>query len=280
MQELSIVFKHVKEKFKQQNIDDDPARFVADILHLKIEDIFLNHSIQITLDQFDRLENALARRLQGEPLSRIIGKRSFWRDEFHVSPETLDPRADSETIIESVLKHATSPKRILDLGTGTGCLLLSLLREYPVAVGVGIDQSLGAIRVAQRNAHDLGFTDRAHFVHSDWSDYDFEQSFDVIVSNPPYISSAVIPTLDASVRLYDPRDALDGGADGLDAYRVLAQIVPKMLTPAGLLVLEIGYDQGASVPPLFTAQGLKLVSIDNDLGGNERAVVLQHIEKY
>jgi release factor glutamine methyltransferase len=279
MADLASVYKEIKDLFRVNGIDDDPGRFISEILHFKIEDIFLNHSVQMTNDQHLSLDRAVKKRITGMPLSRIIGKRSFWRDEFHVSPETLDPRADSETIIEAVLKHGKEPRRILDLGTATGCLLLSLLREYPDAVGLGLDILPGAVATAQRNAHDLGFSTRSRFMNESWDKYDFKEKFDVIVSNPPYIKSDVIKTLDKGVKDFDPPAALDGGADGLDAYRSLAALIPRILAPRGVVVLEIGYDQALSVPPLFEAKGLTLIDLRRDLGGNPRALVMQVAEK-
>ena len=223
----------------------------------------------------DHLAEWIERRLKYEPLFKIIGRRGFWKGEFLTSPDVLDPRPDSETVIESVLKHFPNQKksyRILDIGMGSGCLLYSLLDEYPAAVGVGIDVSQKALKVAEQNRGnrkaDLYQKD---FFNSDWvKDLGL---FDIIVSNPPYIPTKDIDSLAPEVRLYDPMSALDGGADGLDAYRALAKSVGTILKPDGLLFLEIGTGQAKSVTGLFQKDGWQLVEIISDFGQIERVLV-------
>lgn len=170
------------------------------------------------------------RRLAGEPVSRILGRREFWGLDFAVTPAVLDPRADSETLVAAALDllRGVEAPRILDLGTGSGCLLLALLAERPDALGVGVDISAAALDVARANAVALGLAARAGFVAADWT-AGVDGVFDLVVSNPPYIVSAGIAALDAGVRDHDPRLALDGGADGLDAYRALARALPPVL---------------------------------------------------
>jgi len=218
----------------------------------------------------------LRRRRAGEPVWRILGEREFWGLTFRLSPATLEPRPDSETIVEAALAQLAGRRdenlALLDLGTGTGCLLLALLSELPQARGLGIDLSEEACRTAAGNAALNGLDDRAAFQQGSWTD-GLIGHFDLIVSNPPYIPSAEIATLSVEVREYDPRLALDGDADGLGPYRVFAVSLPPLLAPGGVVVLEIGAGQGADVVALMRAGGLEFLGSRNDLGGHERALI-------
>jgi len=203
------------------------------------------------------LENLVTRRVSGEPVARILGHREFWGMNFELGVDTLVPRPESETLIEAALaafRHA-APERVLDLGTGTGCLLLAALSEFTEAQGLGVDLSPRAVDVAQDNAARLGLADRAVFKISDW-DAGVERPFDLILSNPPYIVSAEILELPPEVRLHDPVLALDGGPDGLKAYRALAQAAARLLPPSGLLIAELGAGQEADVAAIMTEAGL------------------------
>jgi release factor glutamine methyltransferase len=227
-------------------------------------------------DAAARFEAAIARRAAHEPVSRIIGRREFWSLDLRVAPATLDPRPDTETVVEAALSHVPDRRaalRILDLGTGTGCILLALLRELPNATGIGIDRSEGAARIARDNAAALGLADRAAFAVGDWGAALDLERFDLVVSNPPYIESAEIERLDPDVRLYDPRAALDGGVDGLDAYRGIAAQLPRLLAPRGCAVLELGAGQAEDVSAVLEAAGLETVEIRSDLAGIPRALV-------
>ena len=217
----------------------------------------------------------IERRLKHEPIFKIIGRRGFWKDEFITSRDVLDPRPDSEVIIEAVLKNFSNKGkdyRILDIGTGSGCLLYSLLDEYPIARGVGIDVSQEALNVAEKNRKQRkALLYQRDFLKPGWvSDLGL---FDIIVSNPPYIPTKDIETLTPEVRLYDPILALDGGADGLDAYRALARDTGKILKPEGLLFLEIGIGQREAIIRLFQEKGWKAKEIVRDLGQIERVLV-------
>lgn len=226
---------------------------------------------------YQRLRHMKERRLAGEPVSRILGTREFWGLEFLLGAETLDPRPDSETLIAAALDHLPdrqAPLRVADFGTGTGCLLLALLSELPNAVGLGIDISEEAVAVAVGNAARLGLTDRSAFQLGNW-DEGLEGPFDVILSNPPYIPSRDIEGLAPEVRLYDPLTALDGGGDGLDAYRHLVGTAQRLLTPGGVAVFELGVGQEESVPGLARSAGLMVAGVVNDLGGVPRALVLR-----
>jgi release factor glutamine methyltransferase len=226
-----------------------------------------------------RLADWLRRRLAGEPLGRIAGRREFWGLDFALSQATLEPRPDSETLIEAALgrldeggrRHA--PLRILDIGTGTGCLLAALLRECPAAFGIGIDLSRQAATTARDNLARLGLGARAAFLVGRWCD-GVAGSLDVVISNPPYIPSGDIAGLDIAVRRHDPALALDGGTDGLDAYRAIVARLPALLSPEGFAVLELGIGQAPEVAALATAAGLTVEQKRRDLGGIERAIVL------
>ncbi|WP_022726672.1 peptide chain release factor N(5)-glutamine methyltransferase [Fodinicurvata sediminis] len=223
-----------------------------------------------------RFEDALVRRVQGEPLSRILGRREFWSQDFEITPDVLDPRPDSETLIEGVLARAggvCDELSVLDLGTGSGCLLLSLLHELPLAWGLGTDLSLAALQVAGRNAQRLGLAERSRFLCADWG-ASLQGRFDVIVCNPPYIAEGERDVLSIAVAEHDPAAALFAGRDGLAAYRVLARQLPRLLEPEGTAALEIGHEQADDVFELFHAAGAGSVELLTDLGGRSRCLML------
>jgi release factor glutamine methyltransferase len=224
----------------------------------------------------DKLDAYAARRLAGEPVWRILGEREFWGLPFRLSPATLEPRPDSETLVEAALaalKHRRDePLAILDLGTGTGCLLIALLSEFRAAHGIGVDLSEDACAMARGNAALNGVAQRAVIQQGEWT-RGLSERFDLIVSNPPYIPTAVIATLSAAVREHDPPLALDGGGDGLACYRALAASLPDALAPGGVAVLEIGAGQGPDVTALMSAAGLRFAGSRRDLGGHERALL-------
>lgn len=220
------------------------------------------------------LDGMIARRAQREPVSRIIGTRGFWKSEFKLSPQTLDPRPDSETLIEAALKYSdVPPATILDLGTGTGCLLLSLLQEYPKATGLGIDISEEAAATARENAVALNLADRASFLAADWNDWQASAPFDLVISNPPYIAPDEMAGLEPEVTQYDPVTALVGGDDGLECYRSIAALLPRALKKGGLVVLEIGHMQAEAVKSILALSDIAVIQTLTDLGGSNRAVV-------
>lgn len=212
--------------------------------------------------------------LKGEPLSRIFQKRDFWKHTFLLSPHTLDPRPDSEVLIETALSF--NPTRILDLGTGSGCLLLSLLSECPQAQGVGVDQSYGALSTAQKNAYKLNLSNRVHFVNTWWTK-GLKGCYDLIISNPPYIQTNVIPTLHPIVKTYDPWLALDGGEDGLNCYQEIAAIVRPFLTDCGYIIVEIGQDQEKDVTAIFEKHHFYLIDQKKDLSKIIRVLIFKKI---
>jgi release factor glutamine methyltransferase len=231
-------------------------------------------------DEAARLAGYVTRRLDGEPVSRIAGLRDFYGREFLIGPETLDPRPDTETLIDVALDVIASKGwkdrllKLLDLGTGSGCILLTLLAELPQAEGVGTDISEGALCVAGENARRLGVAERARLLAADWLD-GVDGTFDLILSNPPYIPTCEIEGLAREVAIYDPRRALDGGVDGLDAYRRLAEGGAARLAAGGRFLVEIGASQAEAVLGLLREAGLALEeeSVRRDLAGRPRCIV-------
>jgi release factor glutamine methyltransferase len=221
------------------------------------------------------LRAMIVRRIGREPVSRILGEWEFWSLPFRLSPDTLVPRPDTETVVEAALAAFGDRERrarILDLGTGSGCILVALLSELPQAEGTGVDRSFGALATARLNARRHGVADRAAFVLGDWSAA-IGGRFDLIVSNPPYVDDGAMAGLAAEVRCHDPPLALRGGPDGLAAYRVILHDAVRLLRPSGLVVVEIGHDQAAAVSRLAGQAGLELVEVRRDLAGCPRAIV-------
>jgi release factor glutamine methyltransferase len=226
------------------------------------------------------IDAALRRRLAHEPIHRIFGHREFYGLDLLLSPETLEPRPDTETLVEAMLpvvSEAVARKgecRILDLGTGTGAIALALLSRVEQARATGVDISEGALGTAALNAGRLGLGERFSPVRSDWFANIFEQ-YDAIVSNPPYIAAKHIDSLQADVRDFDPRRALDGGEDGLDAYRLISDGAHRCLAAGGTIGVEIGYDQKDAVTGIFQRAGYRLIKAVRDLAGNDRVLMFQ-----
>jgi len=267
--------------FRTNGIDSaelDARMLVGAALGLDLTGMIAAASRPLTSGESIRLEDFARRRLAGEPVARILGVKEFWGLPLQLSAATLVPRPDTETVVElalEMLRAAPDPDhalRIVDIGTGSGAILLALLSELPDAHGFGTDISLAALRTATANAARLGFAPRAGFVACDYASA-LSGPFDLIVSNPPYIRSVEIAGLATEVRDHDPRPALDGGADGLDAYRALIPQAAKLLLSGGVVVVEVGHDQSGSVEGLMTAAGLTLQGpAKADLSGIRRAV--------
>ena len=225
-------------------------------------------------EQSTMLDDYLQRRERREPVAHILGRKGFWSIMLNVGPQVLTPRPETEQVVSAALEaiELHAPARLLDLGVGSGAILLAVLAERPAAKGLGVDISEEALAVARENASNLGLAAQVALLRGDWTSGLEDAGFDVVVSNPPYVPTGEIETLEPEVRQYEPRAALDGGPDGLSAYRVLAPEILRVLKPGGRFVVEVGRDQGAAVRSLFEAAGATEVRLSQDLGGRERIV--------
>ncbi|MHA1151606.1 MAG: peptide chain release factor N(5)-glutamine methyltransferase [Alphaproteobacteria bacterium] len=264
---------------------DDPRRdarlLIAAAIEAGPERLFAEPERILDGAEAARIEASIARRAAREPVSRILGRRGFWSLELEITPDTLDPRPDSETLVAAVLERigaqglVGAALSILDLGTGSGCLLLALLSELPAATGLGLDISAAALEVARRNARKLGLSHRARFTVGDWG-AGLDESWQLIVSNPPYITEGEIAALAPEVARYDPRLALTAGSDGLDAYRKLLPRAARLLEEGGMLALEVGCGQQEAVTALLAATGFIPLGRYRDLAGIERCLLAAH----
>lgn len=268
-------------RFEEAGLADpavDARVLVAGLLALTTTDLMLRGDRPVTAEQEERIRAAIERRLSREPVHRILGHRGFYGIDLSLSAGTLEPRPDTELLVDRVLPHLErfvlekGAARILDLGTGTGAICLALLHECPQAFGVGGDISVDALATAVENARKNGLSDRFEAVLSSWFE-NIDGIFDVIVSNPPYIASMIIPTLDPEVKDFDPPAALDGGTDGLDAYRAIAASAQQFLQTRGLVGVEIGYDQKDPVTAIFLSHGFDLLEAAQDFGHNDRVLL-------
>ncbi|MBD1202592.1 MAG: peptide chain release factor N(5)-glutamine methyltransferase [Rhodobacteraceae bacterium] len=246
----------------------DARALLAHATGIAPDRLTLHLADDLTPEALIAFETAITRRAAREPVSHITGTRLFWGRRFRVTPDTLDPRPETEILVQAALSEPFL--KMLDLGTGTGCILLSCLADRPMAQGIGSDIHPATLAVAEANARDLGLSTRARFVLSDWFAA-IPGRFDLILSNPPYITEAEMAALSPEV-LREPRRALTPGGDGLDAYRAIAQGASARLMPQGRLMVEIGPTQGAAVAALFAAQGLQDIRILPDLDGRDRVV--------
>lgn len=281
-----------------ENARLDAVLLVAAAMESAADTIRLRPTLPLTPAAEGRLMALLDRRAEKrEPVSRILGQREFWSLPFALGPATLDPRPDTEAIVSTVLDHIderSTSLRFLDLGTGTGCILLAILSELPFATGIGLDISPDAVDVAEKNATTLGFADRARFNVADWNFADWQSAlvgnsgqastktptldvqFDWILSNPPYIESDQIAGLSPEVAAHDPHTALDGGQDGLDAYRAIIPQMPPLLRPGGGVIFELGEGQAPALSALLHETSPTSVSISNDLAGRTRCIVAKY----
>ena len=251
---------------------------LAAVLQCAPSEIFGN--VKLSVAQQRAAEDMLQQRLAHKPLDKIIGRREFYKANFVVNENVLSPRPDTEILVEEAIKLLPDTAvEILDLGTGSGCIIESILAEKPQARGVAVDISAAALQTARLNAENLQLTTRLDFVNADWFAPDFcakiGKKFDMIVSNPPYIPTADIATLAAEVKNYDPAAALDGGADGYDSYRRIAELAPELLQNGGYILLEAGIGHAEKIADIFCNHKLKLINIVPDLNGISRCIILQ-----
>lgn len=275
------ILKQLRIRFAASGLDTpdlDARILVRHFLELGDSDLITGER-EPAPPQWAALNAAIERRLAGEPVSRILGFREFWGLRFKITPDTLDPRSDTERLVEMAVESmkANPPRRILDLGTGTGCILLSLLTEFPEATGLGIDINQGAVDVSRENMESIGLSARASFRQGNWTDSLTESDgpFDLIVSNPPYIPAGDIESLSVEVRNHDPILALVGGHDGLDPYKILITEIKKFLSPQGRAFFEIGQNQHHDLARLVEESGLTLVRIGADYAGILRVVEIR-----
>ena len=274
---LVSAWTRAKEQLKAAGIEGpviDARLLVEAAADATRTDIVSDPKRPLSDEQAAVLDGFVARRIGREPISHILGRKGFWKIMLQVTPHVLTPRPDTETVVELVLRDIPEAARIniLDLGVGSGAILLAILAERPAAKGLGVDVSEEALAVARDNAAQLGLAARTALLRGDWTAGLGDASFDLVVSNPPYIASAEIETLDPEVRDHEPRLALDGGADGLEAYRTLAPQILRVLKPGGRFAVEIGHTQAAAVSALFRAAGGIEVGTAKDLANRDRVV--------
>lgn len=266
-----------KDRLKEAGIDQPSidARLMLEVAaNVTRTEIVTDPYRELTAEQEATLEDYLSRRARREPVSHIIGRKGFWKILLQVNKNVLTPRPETEVIVDEVLKAFPENMdfRMLDLGVGSGTILLAVLAERPAAKGLGVDASDEALAVARDNAASLDLNTRAALMHGDWTAGLGDASFDLVVSNPPYIPTADIDTLEPEVRDHEPRLALDGGTDGLDAYRLLAPEILRVLKPGGMFAVEIGFDQSKAVEALFRQAGGQEVKTIKDLSTHDRVV--------
>jgi release factor glutamine methyltransferase len=276
-QTLVQAWNGAKARFQAAGVDGpviDARLLVEAAAGASRTDIIADPHRTLSEEQQATLEDFIARREQREPVSHILGRKGFWKIMLQVNANVLTPRPDTETVVELVLRDLPEgkPFSILDLGVGSGAILLAILAERPAGKGLGIDVSDEALAVARENAANLGLAGKVALLRGDWTRGLGDASFDVVVSNPPYIRSAEIEALAPEVRDHEPRLALDGGADGLDAYRELAPEILRVLKPGGRFAVEIGFDQAAEVEALFEAAGAQGLATHKDLANRDRVV--------
>lgn len=280
MMELKYAWKEASQRLRQNGIAQpllDSRLLLQHVLGFTYEDILKNATRKLTQKEIEEYAKLLARRMHREPVSVILGIKPFWKHQFLTTKDTLDPRPDSEALIDAVLRRypdRTAQLRVLDLGTGTGALLLSVLDEYANATGLGVDISEKALDVARRNALNLGLDSRAVFKESDWLS-GVEGKFDIVLANLPYIPTGDIETLEPEVRDYDPHLALDGGTDGLDAYRLVAAALKPHVHENSLILFEIGAGQEDQVSAILADRSFEVIAKEPDLTGKIRCLVVR-----
>jgi len=285
VENLRDIFQSAVDTLRKVGIEnpaEDVKILLAAVLGIKRQEVplCLSKSMGLTENQQNTFADYIKQRAERKPVSRILGNRGFWTLDFILNEDTLDPRPDSESLVDAVLRNTKKEDcfTILDLGTGTGCLPLAVLAERPAARAVGVDIAAGAVQAAVLNAEKNGMGDRADFVCADWNDFaaNTKEKFDIVISNPPYIPYEDIAFLEDEVKKYDPLRALDGGEDGLDCYRQIAKILPLLLKENGCFFCEIGMGQAKPVSDIFENNGMKVKQLYKDLAGIERVLFMKN----
>ena len=254
----------------------DARIILKEVLSLDDKDLILKESLDIPEEMIEKIITIESRRLNGEPISKIFKKRDFYNSTFVISNDVLDPRPETELIVEIANNYINKNevKNILDLGTGSGCILLSILKENRMINGLGIDLSKEAISIAKQNSKKLNLETQSNFLVSNWMS-SVNYKYDLVVSNPPYIASEDIKKLSKSVKIYDPILSLDGGDDGLNSYRLIASDLKRIISMNALIIIEIGYNQSLQVIDIFKKNGFKLIKKYNDINGLDRVLTFQ-----
>ncbi len=254
----------------------DARIILKEVLSLDDKDLILKESLDIPEEIIEKIITIESRRLNGEPISKIFKKRDFYNSTFVISNDVLDPRPETELIVEIANNYINKNevKNILDLGTGSGCILLSILKENRMINGLGIDLSKEAISIAKQNSKKLNLETQSNFLVSNWMS-SVNYKYDLVVSNPPYIASEDIKKLSKSVKIYDPILSLDGGDDGLNSYRLIASDLKRIIGMNALIIIEIGYNQSLQVIDIFKKNDFKLIKKYNDINGLDRVLTFQ-----
>jgi len=254
----------------------DARIILKEVLSLDDKDLILKESLDISNEMIEKIIAIESRRLNGEPISKIFKKRDFYNSTFLISNDVLDPRPETELIVEIANNYIdkNEVKNILDLGTGSGCILLSILKENKMINGLGIDLSKDAISIAKQNSKKLNLETQSNFLISNWMS-SVNYKYDLVVSNPPYIASEDIKKLSKSVKIYDPILSLDGGDDGLNSYRLIASDLKRVVSKNALIIIEIGYNQSLQVIEIFKKNNFKLMKKYNDINGLDRVLTFQ-----
>lgn len=254
----------------------DARIILKEVLSLDDKDLILKESLDIPEEMIEKIIAIESRRLNGEPISKIFKKRDFYNSTFVISNDVLDPRPETELIVEIANNYINKNevKNILDLGTGSGCILLSILNENRMINGLGIDLSKEAISIAKQNSKKLDLETQSNFLVSNWMS-SVNYKYDLVVSNPPYIASEDIKKLSKSVKIYDPILSLDGGDDGLNSYRLIASDLKRIISMNALIIIEIGYNQSLQVIDIFKKNDFKLIKKYNDINGLDRVLTFQ-----
>ena len=282
MDTLATLRKKIEARLRKTGIEEaslDARLLISHIIPVTEIDFAINADQTVSNEQQNLIDVLVQKREKRIPMSQIFGEKEFWSLSFKVTKDTLTPRPDSETLIEVALnefedKNATLS--ILDLGTGSGCLLLTLLSELKNATGLGIDVSTSAIKVANENATNLSLNNRATFLKSDWFEkLSKTKKFDLIIANPPYIGLNEKPELTPEVCEHEPYSALFAGEEGLDDYRIIAADISSYMSEKSIIILEIGYRQSSAVIDIFEQKGFKNINVFQDLGGRDRCLLIR-----